>query len=274
MTKNLSLEKKAEAVLNSVVLPSVNELVKLIPPLAIPWAVIYGSYRLLLEIEQQKINEFVKFIRDNKTAFVKDIVETTAFKEGFVITFDQYIKQRRKEKREVIQRVFLGFTQSSDKDNFEIERLYNVVNSISLEGIEYLKFIDSDILPVRKNDIKKQAELHHSVNHHSLEKEIEILNLSDVYPVVDYVNKWIDDNYSPNSEKVIKKYKYDGKNHDVLDKIYDDELPQIERKKEIISEFISLGVFRIIYSGGSIGGGGTNKYTLTKFGYELISFLK
>ena len=86
------------------------------PYLAILFYGAIGLYPLHLKYKQDNLFEFVKFIQANPDAFTREIVETNAFREGFTFTFEQYLKQRTEKKRRIVQRVFLGFTASNDKD--------------------------------------------------------------------------------------------------------------------------------------------------------------
>lgn len=111
-------------------------------------AVVKAFFRILEDLKQDRINEFVESIRDNPECFAKKIVETKAFQDGFVITFEAYMKERIESKRKIIQRIFIGFTASSDKENFEMERMYNAVSLISIEGILSLRYLKDQILPM------------------------------------------------------------------------------------------------------------------------------
>jgi hypothetical protein len=149
-------------------IPVIDLLIKTSPEWLPAWLIVRGFFGVFFSLQQEKINEFVQFIRDNPEAFTKKILATKEFQEGFLITFEQYLKQRGEKKRKIIQRIFLGFTITKDKENFELERMYTALNSLSLEGIQYLKFIKEEIFPAFilklqesvKNRLNGGIELH------------------------------------------------------------------------------------------------------------------
>ena len=103
-----------------------------------------------LQYNQDKLNEFIKFIQDNPEAFTEEIVQTEAFKDGFLIVFESYIKERNKEKRNYIKNIFLWFTQikDEDKNEFELEKILHILKICTLEEIEFLKFLKLNIEPL------------------------------------------------------------------------------------------------------------------------------
>lgn len=112
-------------------LPIVGAFVSQFPQFMPHWLLAQGFFGTLFDLQQEKINEFVEFLKNNSSSFTQEIIETQEFKDGFLITFQEFIKQRNKEKRKHIQSIFLGFTASSDKVNFEMERMYDLLNKIS-----------------------------------------------------------------------------------------------------------------------------------------------
>jgi len=120
------------------------------PELALAMYSAIGCYGIYMDANQEDTNKFIKFIKDNPEAFTATIVKTNEFKKGFVVTFGEYLKSRSRKKREIIQRIFLGFTTEKDKEDFQLEKLYSTLANISLEAIKYLKFIEIEIIPTTK----------------------------------------------------------------------------------------------------------------------------
>lgn len=113
------------------IIPAVDKLVELRPEFLPSWIIVRGFYGSIFDIQQEKINEFVNYLMNNPEKFSKNIIMTKPFQEGFVITFEEYIKQRNEDKRKIIQEIFFGFTDAKYKKNFELERMYDLLNKIS-----------------------------------------------------------------------------------------------------------------------------------------------
>jgi hypothetical protein len=77
-----------------------------------------------------------------------------------LIVFESYIKERNKEKRNYIKNIFLDFTKSTveEKEKFELERLLDIVNRITLQEIEFIKFLNFTIKPIQESYSKKKAQ--------------------------------------------------------------------------------------------------------------------
>jgi len=127
------------------IVPAINILVASRPEFLPHWLLISGYFGTLLDLQQEKVNEFVNYIQNNSSIFTKEMVNSLEFKEGFVITFESYLKQRNKQKRKYIQNIFIGFTESEVKEDFELERMYDLLNKISKYQISTLKRIYNKI---------------------------------------------------------------------------------------------------------------------------------
>lgn len=120
-------------------IPAINSLVATRPEFIPYWVLVQGLFLSALDIQKEKTIEFAKFIKNNSGKFTKKIVNSNEFKDGFVYTFEQYLKQRNFKKRLLIQKIFLGYATSKDKQSFEFERMYDVINKLSVSQIEILK---------------------------------------------------------------------------------------------------------------------------------------
>jgi hypothetical protein len=77
-------------------------------------------------------NEFIKFLDDNYDLFQdKEILKNEHFISGLLILYQEIIKQRFEWKRQRMYGIFLGFANEKDKENFELERIYNTLNLMS-----------------------------------------------------------------------------------------------------------------------------------------------
>ncbi|MEN9647259.1 MAG: hypothetical protein RLY57_63 [Candidatus Parcubacteria bacterium] len=217
-----------------------------------------GLYGAALEMRKDRVKEFINLIQENPNIFIKEVVGQKGFTDAFVITLEKYIRERNSEKRTIIKKVFIGFASSKDMDSFQLERLENTITNISLATIRFLGFINDKIQPIVNDLINKNK------NYEPLSKHIE---------------RWLHEEYDPNSKKVQTRHNYDSKRDtgtDKLDKIY-----KIKKEIEVgindaVAELIGLGIFRpIVEGGGTLGGGGsTLEYSFTSFGDQFMSYLR
>lgn len=128
-----------KTVAKNFIIPAVGYFVAKYPEFLPSWLLIQGFFGSLFDLQQEKVNEFVEYLKNNIDIFTKEVIRTKDFQEGFVITFENYLKQRNEKKRKVIRNIFLGFTQSKDKLNFELERMYDLLNKISPLELYILK---------------------------------------------------------------------------------------------------------------------------------------
>lgn len=233
------------------------------------WSILfssaYGLFGYYLFYQQEKINRFATWIKDHPDEFVDSMVEQPAFQEGFFPTLDAYLRVRSEDKRKLVQQVFLGFAQNEDKVTFELERLFSAIETISLNGLIYLRFLNETIIP--DWEIFLNAETKRIGWTRELTEKVN--------PLSKHIYKWIDQNFDPNTPSVKKRWGYDGSNLDILEKIYAEKQPHTDRLDQVIPEYLSLGIFRtILDGGGSVGSSASNAYTFTDFGWEFLSYLR
>jgi hypothetical protein len=99
------------------------------PGIAIAWGALKGG---VSNIRTKRAEDFILFIQNN---FNLNYFNDENFIDGLAITFDSFLKQRNKNKREIIKNIFLGFSGSENKEEFEIERMYDIVYRISEKQI-------------------------------------------------------------------------------------------------------------------------------------------
>jgi len=147
------------------IIPAIDTLVITRPEFMPSWILVKGFYGSLFDVKQEEINEFVEFIKENNDIFTQEIVKTKEFRDGFVITFEEYLKQRNENKRKYIQNIFLGFTADDAKDDFELERMYDVLNRISKSQISLMK------------KIKREGQIEIEIVNGSVDNEDDYENL-------------------------------------------------------------------------------------------------
>lgn len=105
---------------------------------SIIWGAIKGGVG---SIREKRAEEFILFLQKNiNVSYFKN----EQFIDGLGLTFEQYLKQRNEEKRKIIQNIFLGYIFSDDKINFELERMYNLLNQLSIHHFYILKKIQEN----------------------------------------------------------------------------------------------------------------------------------
>lgn len=138
------LKETKKIVIKNFLLPTINTFVTQYPEFIPHWLLVQGFFGSLFDLQQERINIFIEYIKKNKETFTKEVVENLDFKDGFVITFQEYIKQRNENKRKIMQEIFLGFTKFKNKPNFQLERMYDILNKLSDYHIYLIKRLEKE----------------------------------------------------------------------------------------------------------------------------------
>lgn len=141
------LSKKDSIVLQTSAIAVVDNLVSAVdtslnggmPLLSIAWGLSKGLYGANIQLRQNRAVEFVKMIKDNPGIFTKQLLQTEEFQDGFVYTFQRYLSERAEEKRQIIKKIFCGFSQEENRRDFKLERLLYTLEQLSIEDIEVVK---------------------------------------------------------------------------------------------------------------------------------------
>ena len=113
-----------------------------IPGLNIAWGLSKALFSAGLKLRQQKALEWVEMVRDNPKIFTRGLLEQEEFQDGFVYALERYIREKNENKREIMKNIFLGFTKSNKKEDFEIERMYHVLNILNDADLRLLKNVN------------------------------------------------------------------------------------------------------------------------------------
>jgi hypothetical protein len=105
------------------------------------WGLSKALYGAGLKLRQQKALEWVEMVRDNPTIFTEKVLQSEDFQDAFVYSFEKYISERSERKRAIIKKIFLGYAQSEDFEQFEIERMISLLSLISLKGLQLLQLL-------------------------------------------------------------------------------------------------------------------------------------
>lgn len=228
-----------------------------------------------MKLRQQRVLQWVEFVRDNLGEFSKQLFENEQFQDCFVLLTEGYVKERAKRKRMLHQQVLLGITRLSPEElnNYQLERMIAVTNQISIDGLNALFFIKSELLEKIDKDIEEQLKVFKDRD------GVEGIRLEDITRnriiVSDYVSKWIYERYNSNSEIVKKQYKLTNESPKVVrnEVAYKEHLKEIELMGPL-PELANLGLLikknGTATWGGSVGSG----YSISDFGYEYMEYLE
>ncbi len=92
-----------------------------------------------LDLRADRAKQFIQFAAENSHKFNQEVLGDEQIQDGFIFSLQQYITERNELKREAILAILLGFVNSSDRKNFELEKLNNVMKLVSVEDIEIVK---------------------------------------------------------------------------------------------------------------------------------------
>lgn len=228
-----------------------------------------GLYGYYMAMKQEDLNEFVDFLRDNPDIFRQEIVESVEFQNGFVQNLKTYLESRTQEKKNAVKNILINFTQSENKEEFELERLHTTLLQISTRGIRKLAFIQQVILPFKKASILKEIE-----EVKPQDPERWYITTSEREPIWKYISAWIYENYNPNSTKVKREsgvVNWEGK---VPEHLWAKEKEITSEFLEVIEEYITLGIMRMqVTSEGFVASAATT-YNFTSFGQSFIHYLE
>jgi hypothetical protein len=122
---------------------SADVVVSAIPALNIAWGLSKALYGAGLKLRQQKALEWVEMIRDNPGIFTQELLMQEEFQDGFVFALEKYIIERNEEKRKVFKNIFLGYTTTSQKLLFPLEKYIHTLSQLNIVDINVLKDVDT-----------------------------------------------------------------------------------------------------------------------------------
>lgn len=228
-----------------------------------------------MKLRQQRVLEWVEFVRDNLGEFSKQLFDNEQFQDCFVLLTEGYVKERDERKRKLHQQVLLGITKLTQEElrKYQLERMIAVTNQISLEALNALLFIKTELLEKIEKDIEEQLKVFKD------REGVEGVRLEDITRnriiVSDYVSKWIYERFNSNSEIVKKQYNLTNESpKEVRNEVaYKEHLKEIELMGPL-PELANLGLLikknGTATWGGSVGSG----YSISEFGYEYMEYLE
>ncbi len=243
------------------------------------WEAIFysaiGLYGIYMACNQEEVNEIVEFIKSNPEKFNETIVNSKEFKKAFLLFMEQYMKERLEKKKGILKNIILGYCVIENKNKYDLERLNDSLVRITLPSLDFLLFLKTQIIPQLKSKINKELEQdYYQKSDRSIEWwEMQLMTTKSIWELID---KWLNDEFSPNTIKVKQEYGIKNNEGWISDLQHRAETREKEKRSNIydcISELVSLGVFDIKVAGGTFGGGAAKDYSLTTFGVRFINII-
>lgn len=126
-----------------IIKDSADVIVSSIPGLNIAWGLSKALYGAGLKLRQQKALEWVEMVRDNPEIFTKELLDQEEFQDGFVFALERYLTERNEGKRKFFRNIFLGYSTTSRKTDFQLERFIHTLSQMSLGDMQVLKNVDT-----------------------------------------------------------------------------------------------------------------------------------
>lgn len=218
--------------------------------------------------------EFWELLKEYTPKINEKLLSSEEFQQSLAITFETLLRTREKKKRDLIKQIYLdGYISVEDRQNMNLERFYRVAHEISLEALEYLKFIVDEIIPRKEKWAREEVA---KMNKENREKDDEwwFKRKMEEKPESEIITHWIYEEYNPNSETVKNRMPDIKNNRSLMDRQWEEERKKYKQYSEIASEFVSLGIFRTIVKDGGIGSGASKAESFTEFGLRFIDFVR
>ena len=165
-TINSGLLKEVTVGLASVGLSFIHPFFAPIPGIAWEGAKLLLTNTNANNVLKERFIEFLTFAGKNKELLKKNSTDSNAI-SGLISLYEFTMKQRFEKKRTKAFKIFLGLLNSSDRENFELERMYNTLNLMSLSDIQTFSQINDPVLL--------------SLNFNTFEKYTHLISLGILY---------------------------------------------------------------------------------------------
>jgi len=218
--------------------------------------------------------EFWDQLKQHVPEINEALLSSEEFQQSLALTFETLLRTRQERKRALIKQIYLnGYVSTDNRYEANLERFYRIAQEISLEALEYLKFIADEILP-RKEKWAKEEVAKMEGKHEGSVEWWEKLTMRRK-PDSEIIMRWIYEEFNPNSEIVKARIPNVLQDKSLSKEQFEKEREKENQYAEISSELLALGIFRTIVSGGGgFGDGASNAQTLTEFGHEFIRFVQ
>jgi len=178
------------------------------------WPILFtsahGLFSYYLYYKQERLSAFVRWIKAHPNEFSEELIQQPAFQQGFFPTLEAFLRARSEKKMKLIQQIFLGFAETEDKEEFELERFYEIIKLISAPQIELLSSLNKD---GKDTVLFEGGGLNGSYHkNYQLIRSLEALGIVIVHTDVDIINRhrhdgdWDDMLTENQTEATSKKY--------------------------------------------------------------------
>jgi len=227
---------------------------------------IHASFGIVIAYRQEKLNQFTQYLMDNQETFSGQKMQTREFQEGLEVFLGSYFRQRSDEKLKLAQNIFLDFSKKNELDMpfYPLERYNDTLEKISLAGIQFLGFINTEVPKLQREYTNSQMREHsNTTNTTTMDEWDRIYGMSK--SVNFYVEKHIE-------KEVLKKMKgYEG------DKALTEKSRIKDKLREpfsmVSAELEQLGLARGSQQTG-VWDGGEYFFNLTHYGEMFTSVIK
>ena len=243
------------------------------------WLVVFcaatGLYGVYMAYNQEEINEIVEFIKEHPEKFREEIVQSKEFEKGFLLFFEQYLKQRVEEKKQILKNIILGYALSDNKKDYELERFNDCLIRMTIPTLRFLVFTMKQILPVVEKELERELA-QDTYQKSDLSVEWWFNDLLTKKSIWTPIEKWLHDGYSPSTDRVKEEYglkRNDEWTQDLRTRAQNRERNKRNEISENIFELVTLGILRIVNSGATWGGAGGTDYSITAFGVKFLKLI-
>ena len=130
----------------SIILTAISGLAAIDPV----WNVLFATSVAIInawgEWGQSRVNELVSFIDEHKEEFVGDVIKSDTFKTLFLNILERHMKESSEEKRKLLRNYLLSTGKGINPDFNEFTKMNNILDTVSLEEIDFLRLWDDDEL--------------------------------------------------------------------------------------------------------------------------------
>lgn len=231
---------------------------------------LFGIY---LQYNQSKLDEFIQFIQDNPESFTEEIVTTEAFKEWFIKIFESYIKTRSERKRKIIQSILLWYSRFSEDEmrEFELEKILDVLDRVSLESIDFIRYLKVEIEPAWLSYISEKAKRCTTPERkggRGFEFWLRHYKTKD-NPLTAFLHQQMNEKYASKREHA-RLTETEGAYMEISNRLQDEEIDAADRYREAIGELYSLNILKpyLLSTGWGIG----SPWITNSYAYNFSTF--
>lgn len=174
-----------------------------IPLLNIAWGLSKAFLGSGLKLRQDRALEWVEMIRDNPNIFTKIVLNNQNFQDGFVYSLENFIRERSEEKRKIIKKFFLGFSESeSEKQkDFLLEKIFHSLAQLSPDDIKVLRDVSikdaTAFKPEDENGNPENKNLLYQIYGNKIIYRENIYNLINLGLFIDETGNRLGHHYAP-----------------------------------------------------------------------------